>query len=85
MKRYSVQTGWRETPNNLHPSNPHRFPEHKGNIDIIATNRSVAELCVLVDYVGLSEIIAEISAEGDKNLSKPPTNLMCGSRLLIAN
>jgi len=39
MRCYTVQTGWK-TPN---------VPEEKGNIDVIAINRSVADLCVMVD------------------------------------
>ncbi len=77
MKHYTVQTGWRGKDYNI--------PEEKGNIDIIAINRKVAEMCVLVAYIGLSEIVSEISAKGDRNLPKIPTNLLCGSKLLIAN
>lgn len=74
MNRYLVQTGWKGN-----------VPELKGNISVIAISRKVGELAVLVDYVDLSHTIKEISAEGDKNLPLIPTNLMCGSKLLIAN
>ena len=77
---YSVQTGWKGIDYNV--------AEEKGNIDVIAINRSVADLCVLVDYVGLSEIVKEIRADDptSKDLLPPiPSNLMCGSKMLIAN
>ena len=85
MKHYSVITGFSYIRDNLCPDKIHKYPQHKGNIDIIATNRAVASLCVLVDYVDLSEIVQEISAKGDRNLPAIPTNLLCGSKLLIAN
>ena len=88
MKHYSVITGWIERPNNLNPAKVHRFPDHKGNIDVIAINREVAELCVLVDHVDLSELVMEISADDPVSRSmmpKTPNNLLCGSKLLIAN
>lgn len=74
MNRYTVQTGWNG-----------KAPESKGNITVIAINRKVGELAVLVDYVDLSQTVKEISAKGDKNLPLIPTNLMCGSKNLIAN
>jgi len=77
MKRYSVQTGWKGKDYNV--------PEEKGNISVLAKNKKVANLCVLVAYIGLSEIVGEISAVGDPNLTSIPTNLLCGSKLLIAN
>ena len=85
MKHYSVITGFSEVPDNLHPDKIHKYPQEKGNISIIAISRAVASLCVLVDYVDLSEIVQEISAKGDRNLPSIPTNLLCGSKLLIAN
>ena len=77
MKHYNVQTGWRN-----------KFPERKGNIEILAINRQVAELTVLVDYVDLSQTVKEISANDPVSLSmmpRIPTNLLCGSKNLIAN
>ena len=85
MKHYSVITGFTEIPDNLHPDKIHKYPQHKGDIDVIATDRAVASLCVLVEYVDLTEIVQEISAKGDRNLPSIPTNLLCGSKLLIAN
>lgn len=85
MKHYSVITGFSEVPDNLCPEKIRKYPQHKGNIDVIAISRAVASLCVLVDYVDLTEIVQEISAKGDRNLPTIPTNLLCGSKLLIAN
>ena len=76
MNHYLVQTGWK---------NKGSVPELKGNIQVIAINRKVAELAVLVKYVWISNTLKEISAKGDRNLPKIPTNLLCGSKLLIAN
>ena len=85
MKRYTVQTGWIEQKDNLNPGKVRRYPEHKGNIDVIAINRRVGELAVLGKHVDLCEIVKEISAKGDRNIPKVPGNLLCGSKLLIAN
>jgi len=85
MKYYSVITSWLDIPDNLNPDKIRRFPEHKGNITVIAINRKVGALAVLVDHVDLSETVKEISAIGDRNLPKTPTNLLCGSKNLIAN
>lgn len=85
MKHYSVLTGYKEIPDNLHPDNIKRFPQHKGNIQVIAISREVGDMAVLVDYEDLTETVKEISAKGDRNLPKIPTNLLCGSKLLIAN
>jgi len=77
MKKYSVQTGWIG-----------RVPVESGNIEVIAISRAVARMCVLVDYVDLPEIVAEISADDPTSqgmMPRVPTNLMCGSKLLIAN
>ena len=83
MNQYTVQTGWLERTDNL--GKVRRYPQHEGNIDILAINKEVAAMTVLVNYIDLSETVKEISAKGDRNLPKIPTNLLCGSKLLIAN
>lgn len=79
MKRYSVQTGWK---------NRGRTPDLQGNISVIAINRQVADLAVLVDYVDLGETVQEISANDPVSLSMMPDikhPYMCGSKNLIPN
>ena len=79
MKKYSVQTGWK---------NKGRTPEFKGVVQVFAINRQVGELATLVDHVGLNRQVKYISATDSNSLSlmpKIPTNIMCGSKLLIAN
>ena len=88
MKRYNVQTGWKEIPDNLNPGKVRRYPESKGDIEVIAVNRQTASMCVLVPHIYLGEIVKEISADDPASMSmipEIPTNFMCGSKLLIAN
>ena len=73
MKHYSVQTGWTDGG---------KVPSFKGDIEIIAINAQTADLCVLVDYVYMREIISNTSAE---DLMPKGNDIYLGYGGLIAN
>ena len=88
MKRYSVITEWDKRQDNLNPDKVRKYPRFKGNIEVLAINRQVAELAVLADHVGLGEIVKEISADDPVSQSMMPDikyPYMCGSKNLIPN
>lgn len=88
MKHYSVITEWDNIPDNLNPDKIRTYPRFKGNISVIAINRQVADLAVLVDYVDLGETVQEISVNDPVSLSMMPKTkypYMCGSKNLIPN
>lgn len=88
MKHYLVQTGWDEHTDNLHPGKVRRYPQHRGNIEVMAINDKVAEMAVIVDHIHLNPVIKEICAKhliGTKLMPKQDIPILCGSKLLIAN
>lgn len=88
MNKYLVQTGWDDFRDVLFPNYYKRYPEFKGDIEVLAINEKIGALSLIgINDYFLCLVIKEISAkdiEGTKILPKSKIPYL-GIMNLIAN
>ncbi len=88
MNKYLIQTGWDKITDNLFPDKVSRYPQFKGDVEVLAINEEIGELSfVNINNYYFCLVVKEISAKSEEGTRLlPKSNIpYLGIMNLIAN